>query len=475
VRRLARPLGGGACSAKNKPGGTAMTTMERLDYASATVAELRAALDRREVSARELADTAIGRIEAKDGAINAIVVRDFERARRAADAADRALAAGERAPLLGVPMTVKESFDITGHPTTWGLEPFRSHVAQEDALAVQRLKRAGAVVLGKSNVPVSLADWQSVNPIYGRTNNPHDLGRSAGGSSGGGGAALAAGYVPLELGSDIGGSIRIPAAFNGVFGHKPSHGLLPTRGHSPGGLGGAEPPLAVIGPLARSADDLATAMDVLAGPDEAVQRAGGAPLAPPRHRRAEDFRVLVLDEHPVCRTAREVREAVTRSADRLASAGARVERAAGKTPDLEAAHQTYIRMLTTVITRGDPSAREPISAHAWLDAVDAQTRVRRQWGALFESWDVVLAPVFGRTAFPHIDHPVWAERTLTIDGEETPYGPQLAWPGVAIFAHLPATAFPAGKDAEGLPIGVQAIGPYMEDLTPIRLAALATT
>lgn len=452
-----------------------MTTVaERLDETTATAAELRAALDRREVGARELTEHAIARIEARDGEINAVVVRDFDRARRDADEADRRLKAGEAAPLLGVPMTVKESFDLKGFPTTWGLEPFRGHVAPEDALAVQRLKAAGAIVLGKTNVPVSLGDWQSGNPIYGRTNNPRDLSRSAGGSSGGGAAAVAAGYVPLELGSDIGGSIRVPAAFNGIYGHKPSHGLLPMRGHTPGGLPGSEPPLAVIGPLARSAADLETVLGLLARPDPAIDRTPGAVLAPARHGDLSGFRVLVLQEHPVCRTSREVKAAIGATADRLARAGAKVEAGEGRTPDLEAAHQTYLTMLLSVITRGDPSARDPISAHAWLDAIDRQTQARRAWSALFQDWDVVLAPVFGRTAFPHIDHPIWAERKLMIDEEETLYGPQLAWPGTAIFPNLPATAFPAGRDAENMPIGVQAIGPYMEDLTTIRLAELAT-
>src|SRR6185437_5998887 len=203
------------------------------------------------------------RIEARDTEINAVVVRDFDRAREAARAADAALARGERRPLLGLPMTVKESNNVAGLPTTWGFEPFKDFRASDDAVAVARLRAAGAVILGKTNIPPFLADWQSNNPVYGRTRNPYDLARSPGGSSGGAAAALAARMIPLEFGSDIGGSIRVPAAFCGVYGHKPSFDLVPLRGHQPPGAeGGSGILLAVVGPLARTARDLSLALDV---------------------------------------------------------------------------------------------------------------------------------------------------------------------------------------------------------------------
>ena len=200
-------------------------------YRSAT--DLIQALAARQLSARELLDAAITRIEALDPKINAVVVRDFDRARVAADAADAALARGERRPLLGLPMTVKEQFNVAGLPTTWGYPQFRDWRPDVDALAVQRLKAAGAIIIGKTNVPVGLTDWQSYNEVYGTTNNPWDLRRTPGGSSGGAAAALAAGFVPLELGSDIGGSLRAPAHFCGVFSHKPSLDLIPQRGSGP--------------------------------------------------------------------------------------------------------------------------------------------------------------------------------------------------------------------------------------------------
>ncbi|MDD3838898.1 MAG: amidase family protein [Phenylobacterium sp.] len=440
-----------------------------VDYPYATVRQLRAALDAREVGAEELARAAIARIERLDGPINAVVIRDFERALAAARAADQALAAGERAPLLGVPMTVKESFGVAGLPHTWGAEGFRELTAAEDAVAVSRLKSAGAVILGKTNVPPMLADWQSANAIWGRTSNPWDLTRSPGGSSGGSAAALAAGFVPLEFGSDIGGSIRVPAAFCGVFGHKPSYKLVPSRGHGLPGLEGEEAPLAVVGPLARTAEDLTLALDLVAGPDSDMAHAYRLELPPPRRPGLSGMRVLILDRHPAAATDGPILAALHGLGDELARVGATVLRSHPDLPDLTEATNAYLSLLNSVITRGRPDA-QPISAHAYLDALDVQHRTRARWAAVFREVDIVLAPVFGSTAFPHTDAP-WGERSLTIDGAETPYGAQLAWPSVALFGALPATAFPAGLSPQGLPIGLQAIGPFLEDRTPLAFVA----
>src|SRR5690349_17937869 len=235
-----------------------------------TAGDLVKALADRQVSSRELVDGAISRIEALDPKINAVVVRDFDRARAAADAADAALANGERRALLGVPMTVKEQYAVAGLPTTWGDPKNKDRKAEVDALVVQRLKAVGAVILGKTNVPLNLSDWQSFNEVYGTTNNPWDLSRTPGGSSGGSAAALAAGFVPLELGSDIGGSLRAPAHFCGVLSHKPTLDLVPQRGSGPPGSPAipGRGDLSVAGPMARSAADLYLELSVLAGPDE---------------------------------------------------------------------------------------------------------------------------------------------------------------------------------------------------------------
>jgi amidase len=448
-----------------------MSANNPIDYPTATAGRLAAALAGREVSAIELCDAAIARIEALDGPINAVVVRDFDRALDAAKAADAALARGERRPLLGVPMTVKESFNVAGLPTTWGSPAFKGWIAPADAVAVARLKGAGAVILGKTNIPPFLADWQSVNPVYGRTNHPLDAGRTPGGSSGGAAAALAAGMVPLEFGSDIGGSIRVPAAFCGVFGHKPSYGLVPGRGQAPPGLDGRDPVLAVVGPLARTAADLALALDIVAGPDadEAVGYRLDLPAA--RQARLKDFRVLMIDEHPTAALDGEIRAALHALASMLERGGGLVARSSDLLPDLAAAQGAYSTLLLTAMSRGGPPQPDPLSAHAWLDALDAQLAARRQWAEVFGAFDVVLAPAFGVVAFAHDDGD-FNSRVHLIDGIETPYRDQVAWPGMATFANLPATAVPIGTTRAGLPIGAQIIGPYLEDRTPLAFAAL---
>jgi amidase len=443
------------------------------DLAQASAGELARALAARQVSAVELADAAIGRIEALDGPINAVVVRDFDRALQQAKAADAALARGERGALLGVPMTVKESHNVAGLPTTWGSEGFRGWTAETDAVAVARLKAAGAVILGKTNVPPFLSDWQSANPIYGQTNNPWDLGRSPGGSSGGAAAALAAGMVPLEFGSDIGGSIRIPAALCGVYGHKPSFNLVPPKGHQPPGTeGGAGIPLAVVGPMARTAADLELALGVVAGPFGGEAKAYRLDLPKARHDRLADYRVLVLDGHPLAQLDDEVAAALAGLAGRLDAEGAEVAHGSDLLPDLAAGQGLYMAMLGTAMSRGAPPGPNPVTADQWLQMLDDQMAVRLKWAKVFETFDVVLAPAFGVEAFPH-DHSVDRNaRTLTVNGHATPYFAQMAWAGMATLANLPATAAPMGLTKAGLPVGVQVIGPYLEDLTTIGFAAL---
>jgi amidase len=463
-----------------------------------TVGQLVAALVAKRISASELTEHCIRRIEALDGKLNAVVVRDFERARAAAREADAALARGECRPLLGVPMTVKESFNVAGLPTTWGF-PDSSWPVSNDAVTIMRLKAAGAVILGKTNVPVALADWQSFNPVYGSTNNPWDLARTPGGSSGGGAAALAAGYVPLELGSDMGGSLRTPASFCGVFGHKPTHGLVPSRGHTPPRTEPLprEPDLAVIGPMARSAADLALALDVLAGPDEPDAVAYRLMLPPPRHAELKSFRVLVLDTHPLLPTAAIVGATVARLTEQLARSGATVANASPLLPDLAGMSRTFVQLLMAFIgvtlpletyreVQGAVAALPPeaadlgaervrgivLSHRDWLQADYVRATANRQWRELFREWDVVVSPVMPTVAFPH-DHSQPARmRRIEIDGAAHPYEDQIVWVGIANLTGLPATAVPIGRSESGLPIGVQILGPQLEDRTTIAFAQL---
>jgi amidase len=498
-RRSVLVADGAAAAATAMPAGTSMVCDNPAGPAYRSAGDLVAALAEREISARELVDLAITRIEALDGKINAVVVRDFDRARIASDAADTALARGERRPLLGLPMTVKEQFNVAGLPTTWGDPKFKDWRPDADALAVARLKAAGAIIIGKTNVPLRLIDWQSYNEVYGTTNNPWDFGRTPGGSSGGAAAALAAGFVPLELGSDIGGSLRAPAHFCGIFAHKPSLDLVPQRGS-----GLPETPaipvrgdLAVAGPMARSAADLALELEVLAGPDELSDGIGyKLALPPPRHEKLQDFRVLVIDSHPLCPTASSIAGALNDLTERLAKLGCHIARDSPKLPDLAQTTRIYVELLAAFFSADlPPEIRERVEAAAKslsaedqsLDAANLRglvmnhvdwvhkSRIRRglraRWQAMFAEVDVVLCPPMSVPAFPH-DHAPQRMRRLDIDGKSVPYGDQKAWIGVAALTGLPATVAPIGRSESGLPIGVQIIGGYLDDRTTIAFAGM---
>jgi amidase len=462
--------------------------------------EQSAALAAKKVSAVELAQDAIGRIERHDAKINAICVRDFARGLEAARAADAARARGEARPLLGIPMTVKESYNVAGLPTTWGFSEQKDFIPPEDALSISRIKAAGAVLLGKTNVPLGLGDWQSYNDIYGTTNNPYHLGRTPGGSSGGSSAALAAGYGALSLGSDLAGSLRVPAFHCGIYAHKPTFALVPSRGHLPPPF----PPLpsdrdlAVIGPMARSAKDLSLLLDVIAGPDPLeVGTAYSLALPPPRHSELKDFRVLLIDSHPVMPTNAAVRTAIDTLAANLGKAGVKVERESPLLPDFAASSRLYMRILMSLLAASfapeiyagakDAAAQLPdedislaaerlrgiaLSHRDWLLADRNRAQLKAQWRELFRSFDAVICPVMPTPAYPH-DHSAEQEkRRIYIDGKDYVYPDQMAWPGIASLPGLPATAIPIGLAPDGLPVGVQIVGPMLEDRTPLKLAEL---
>ncbi|UPK36423.1 amidase [Bradyrhizobium sp. 186] len=474
--------------------------MANSEWSFKSAVELSAALIAKKVSAVELTQDAIDRIERHDGKVNAICVRDFDRALGAAREADAALARGERKPLLGLPITVKESFNLAGLPTTWGWTPQKDFMPAEDALSIARVKNAGGVILGKTNVPVGLADWQSYNDIYGTTNNPFDLGRTPGGSSGGSSAALAAGYGPLSLGSDIGGSLRVPAFHCGVYAHKPTYNLCPTRGHTPPPFPAIpmERDMAVIGPMARSAADLTLLLDVMAGPDPLDQGIGYKLALPDaRHRKLGDFRLLVIDSHPLLPANADVRGAIETLAGQVSSAGASIARESPLFPDFTEASRLYMRMLMSFLGAFLPpdilaSARagaaqlspddKSLSAErlrgmtsthqAWVFDEGARAGLRAQWRQLFKTFDAVICPIMPTPAYPHDHSPQQEMRRINIDGKDHVYPDQLAWPGIATLTGLPATAVPLGLSKEGLPVGVQIIGPFLEDRTPLKLAEL---
>jgi amidase len=469
--------------------------------AFATAAGMLAALRAKIVSSVELLDRHRKRIERLNPPLNALVEQDFDRARAAAESADARRARGEDAPLLGLPMTVKESFNVVGLRTTCGMPFWADFRSQHDAPVTARVRAAGGVIMAKTNVPQMLADWQSTNPVYGRTSNPWDLTRSPGGSTGGGAAALAAGLTPLEYGSDIGGSIRVPAAFCGVYGHRPSETALPRSGQFPfPPLPNAAVVMGVQGPMARSAEDLVLGLDVAAGPDTGEDVAWRLELPPARRERLADFRVAVLPPIDWAPVDGEVLAALDALASRLAKAGCQVKRVQ---PEMLGDHRKHYALYHTLLaamtsvrlpaemrtqrldvmrTRDDEwtaAARRGVEGTAadYIEWHGQREQYRASWRQFFREWDVLLAPAWMGPAFPHVDRPwpstpEWLRYTLEIDGRSVLYELGLVYPAVPTVAGQPATAFPQGLTRTGLPIGLQAIGPYLEDRTPIRFTEL---
>ena len=354
ARRLTRRsfLGGGltVVGATVLPARAARAAVADLDFASAL--EAARAIRRGDVSSVELTTRMLDRIARFNPKINAIVTLAGDAALARARAADEARARGEWwGPFHGVPCTVKDTFEVAGVTTTAGLPTLKSHVPARDAVVVARLRGAGAVVLGKTNVPPAAADWQSYNEVFGVSNNPWDLARTPGGSTGGGAAALAAGLTYLEPGSDLGGSIRVPAHFCGVYGHKPTLGVVPLRGHippPPGTPPGPPPLLPVAGPLARSAADLRAALEALGGPDEEEARAYRWSLAPARGTRLADYRIGFVLDNPACRVSSDVREVHARATEALRRAGAKLEEGWPQGVSPAQQYDTYLYLLNSV-------------------------------------------------------------------------------------------------------------------------------
>ena len=468
-----------------------------LDVPFRSARRLAADIRRKKLGCLELLDLYLARVERYDGALNAIVVRDFERARTRARAADRALARGQVwGPLHGVPMTIKESYDVAGLPTTWGVPAFNNNVATRNALAVDRLLGAGVVLFGKTNVPLYLADWQSFNAIYGTTNNPWDLARAPGGSSGGSATALAAGLTALEAGSDIGSSIRNPAHFCGVYGHKPTWGIVPRTGQA---LPWQQAPvdIDVVGPLARSADDLVIALAAMAGPD-AIEGAGWQlRLRSPRQKRLRDFTVALMLDAPGIAVDSEVQDRLGALADFLRRQKVKVDERARPAIDPAKAFGVYVRLLRAAtsdrqsdadfeknlalargLTPDDESyyaraTRAAVLSHRdWLAANEARHRMRLAWAAFFTEYDLLLCPVAGTAACLHDQRGERHERTVVINGARVPVTEHLFWAGYSGVAYLPSTAAPCGFTPAGLPVGVQIVGPQYGDLTCLAFAQL---
>lgn len=467
------------------------------DIAFKTATELAAMIREKEIGCRELLDHYLERVERFDGDLNAIPVRDFERARARADEADSALARGEVwGPLHGVPMTIKESYDIEGLPTTWGLEEFKDTRASADSVVVQRMKAAGVTLFGKTNVPVLLADWQSFNPVYGSTNNPWDKSRTPGGSSGGSAAALAAGLSAIESGSDIGASIRNPAHYCGVFGHKPTYGVVPPRGHAlPGVL--ARSDISAVGPLARSAKDLEVALDAMAGADDHDAACWTLNLPACGKTKASEFKVAVMLTDPVCAQDDVLTNQLQGAVDALGKLGMKIDETARPDFDMAEYHACYIRMLRAATggrtpqpvfeamldqaATADPKDYDYGTLQAvgttmrhrdWLKDNERRAHYRKAWSAFFEEYDLLLCPQASSTAFEHNQQGERKDRMIPINGKPVSVIDQMFWAGISGFSYLPGTVAPAGICSDGLPCGLQIVAPHGHDKRSIAFAAM---
>ena len=474
------------------------------------------ALESGGVSSRELLEHYLERIERLGPAVNSVVTLDTERARKRADQADAARRAGQSwGPLHGLPMTVKDCFETAGLRTTAGAGELSDHVPTVNAVAVQRLLDAGAIVFGKTNTPTWAMDWQTHNKLFGTTNNPWDLERTCGGSSGGSAASVAAGFTALELGSDIGGSVRIPSHCCGVFGHKPSWGIVPVRGHIPGPPGSLiEDDINVIGPLARSADDLEIALRVLMGPLEDRAKGWRLELPEPRAERLQDFRVAAWLDDEACPVDSSVLDILKSTVEALRKTGVSVDDRARPPVSMSEAVTLYQRMLAPIVTStmtdeqfsaltavSDSTPSEPAALTAvthsppsepagwlerftqsvgvrhrdWLKLHQEREQMRAGWANLFENFDVMLCPVSPLPAIRHDHREPQLRRTIEVNGATRPYTDNMFWMGAIGLVWLPATVAPVGRTAQGLPVGIQIVAPFLEDFTAIRFAQLLSS
>ncbi len=468
--------------------------MTALHFRSAL--ELARLLRTRKISATELLEDCLNQFVLHNDALNAVVVTDIARAKHAAEASDRRLKRGKPlGPFEGVPMTAKESFDWSGTPTTWGLSGLKDSIATRDAAAITRLTNAGAVIYGKTNVPLMLADWQSFNDVYGTTNNPWDVTRAPGGSSGGSAVALATGMSALEIGSDIGASLRNPAHYCGIYAHKPTYGVVPYRGHLLSNVHTGD--ITVAGPLARSARDLTAMMKILTGIDGVDARAFKLSLPDLKQKSFKQFRVAVMLNDPVSEVDQPVQDLIAKLAQSLTKKVKKISFDARPDFSTREAMDVYIGLLRSATSRRqtdeDFAANAAIVANfaadddsyyakmtrayvmphrTWLYANERRHQMRLMWDQFFEDWDVLICPAAASAAFPHDQAGDRHERTIEVNGKKVPTTDQLFWAGYSGAFYLPSTVAPLGLTPQGLPSGVQIIARQYGDYTSLRFAEL---
>ncbi len=472
------------------------------EFAFQSAIDITKAIQDKRIASSEVLELYIERYERLNPSINAIVDTDFENARARARQADEALTKGENWGLLhGLPMTIKDCIDVAGLRSTGGLPEQKNYVPTINADVVQSLVDAGAIVFGKTNLPTGGMDTQCFNEVYGQTNNPWDVTRTPGGSSGGSAAALAAGLTGLEIGSDLGGSIRTPAHFCGVYGHKPTYGIVPMHGQKrPLDFNkidyAVDYDLVVSGPMARSAADLDLVMDLIVRPPITQRKAIKIELPAPRKKTLKDYRIGLWIEDPLYPPDTEVGDCLQKMADNLSKEGASIE---AKKPDIdfercfqvsfELINMASVFMLPNelfdpVLEMSQMQDENDQSAYAryfravtrlhreWQLLNVERSMMRQKWADYFQEFDVLLCPAVRVPAFEH-DRTDILQRITRFNDRDLPHL-ELAtpWAYLTIVSYLPATIAPVGLTASGLPVGVQIVGPYLEDRTPIHIAGL---
>ena len=447
------------------------------ELALRSAGEQAAAIAAKEISSRELLDLFVVRAERLDESVHAVVTFDTDRARDAAAKADEATARGESfGPLHGLPITIKDAIETEGIRSTGGAVELKHHTPAADAPVVAQVKAAGAVVYGKTNLPRWSGDLQSYNEIFGTTNNPWDAARVPGGSSGGPAAAVACGLTSFEIGTDIGGSIRIPSHFCGTWGLKPSYGVVPQRGYLDRVGGGiTDSDINVFGPMARSADDLALLLDVLAGPPPEQAPAWRIDLPAARHDSLSGVRIAVKFEDESCPIDRGYLDVLRATADRLADAGAKVEEARLPWPmaDQNALFNSLILPAISPSMGDEVGEAVSPSHYTWLKLQDRRARAQQAWAEWFAGGiDAFLCPVTPTPAFVHTQEGDFMTRTMDVNGEECPYLLNTTWTGLIGVVGLPSAVPPLPRTSAGLPVGVQVVTPFLHDRSAIALAGM---
>jgi amidase len=435
---------------------TAVLAGLTVDILFASATELAAAIRSREISALEVLDLYLERISELNPTLNAIITMDAGAARERARAADAALARGDDwGPLHGVPFTLKDAHSTAGMRTTAGCEALAENIPSSDSTVTSRLKSAGGILIGKTNVPPMLDDWQSCNPIFGRTSNPWDVTRTPGGSSGGAAAAVAAGMSAFDIGTDLSGSLRVPAHFCGVYGLKPTERRVSSSGlrRHPGEQHSVRA-MAGIGPLARSVDDLALVFRVIAGPDGRDFDVPPVPVDDVPELTLRDVRVAVAPNFPNFRLADAIRDAVLALARKLEPLCAAVDQPALPELDYTAEGKSAADLIAMMVgvyhpKEGDPGAK----LGEYMQALRRRESSIASWERFFERWDVLLCPVAMCTAFPHCPK----DTKLDVDGKRVEYSLVGAHTTLFNYTGQPAVVLPWAVDASGLPVGVQLV------------------